>query len=68
MWLRGWRAGVMVLICVVATAALALGWHRFASLSFLALLLAILPCGIACALGICFLDRRQASRSKPACH
>jgi hypothetical protein len=67
-WLQGWRAGLVVLICVVAAAALLLGWHRFASFSFLGLLLAILPCGIACALGICFLDRRKAGSKKPACH
>nr|WP_281722591.1 hypothetical protein [Nitrosomonas nitrosa] len=64
-WLRGWRAGVIMLSCAVAAAALLLGWHRVASVSFLALAVAALPCGVACALGIWLLDRRKGAGN---CH
>jgi len=63
-WLRGWRAGVMVLACTVAVAAGLLSWHRIASLSFLALALTLLPCGVACAVGVWLLDRRKGGK----CH
>ena len=46
------------------------GWKRWLSgwraggASLVALALAMIPCGIACALGICVLDR---SKTKPHC-
>ncbi|HEY7610891.1 MAG TPA: hypothetical protein VIF14_16805 [Alphaproteobacteria bacterium] len=64
-WLSGWRAGLVVFVCVVSAAALAFGWWRAGSASLVALALAMIPCGIACALGICVLDR---SKTKAHCH
>ena len=54
-----------MLICTVAVAALLLGWHRVASVSFLALAALALPCGVACAVGIWLLDRRKGAGN---CH
>jgi hypothetical protein len=54
-----------VLSCAVAAAALFLGWHRVASVGFLALAVAALPCGIACAAGFWLLDRRKGAGN---CH
>ncbi len=63
-WLSGWRAGLAVYFCVVSAAAFAFGWWRAGGASLVALALAMIPCGIACALGICVLDR---SKTKPHC-
>jgi hypothetical protein len=64
-WLSGWRAGLVGLVCVVSAAAFALGWWRTGGASLVALALAMVPCGIACALGLCILDR---GKTKPHCH
>ena len=64
-FLEGWRAGVIVLICAITGAAFAFGWWHAGGAGLLALALATLPCGIACALGLCILDRRKA---KSHCH
>jgi hypothetical protein len=61
----GWRAGLIVLICIISGAAFAFGWWRAGGAGILALALAMLPCGIACALGLCVLDRRK---TKNHCH
>jgi hypothetical protein len=64
-FLDGWRAGLVVLVCAIIGAAFAFGWWRAGGAGLLALALATIPCGIACALGICILDRRKA---KSHCH
>jgi len=55
----------MVLVCVASGAAFAFGWGRLGGAGILTLALAMLPCGIACALGICVLERGKA---KGRCH
>jgi hypothetical protein len=50
-----------VISCVVVAAALLLGWNRVASVGFLTLAVAVLPCGVACAVGIWLLDRRKGA-------
>ena len=64
-WLSGWRAGLLVLICVASAAFFAFGWWRAGGASLLALAIAMIPCGIACALGLCLMDR---GKSKADCH
>ena len=65
-WRDGWRAGLLVLVCVVTGAAFAFGWWRAGGAGLLTLALAMLPCGIACALGLCVLERGKASKAR--CH
>ena len=55
----------MVLVCMASGSAFAFGWWRLGGTGILILALVMLPCGIACALGICMLERGKAKRH---CH
>ncbi len=63
-WLGSAR-GLIVSGIVIVVAGLALGWNWVVAFGLAPLILAIAPCAVMCALGLCMMSKGSSGGAKP---
>lgn len=63
-WLRSPRGLLLVGIAVIA-AGLALGWNWVVAIGLAPIILAVAPCALMCALGLCMMGMRHGKTANP---